>query len=887
MKRLLFLFALVSICCSIFAADEVIVENFSGASTGGVQGTRTSFDGRYSQWFYRNARSKNSDQLKDGTRAFWLSRTAGNSCYLESTIEGGIKAVSFNWKQFGTGDNGFNFVMNVCINNEVKQLVSFVGADDYVNTDQTFSEALEIKKNAKLTIQNSSTQSDGTKGGRLLVGPITITPYLFYKQKEVTIGVQQLGYINAELIDNTNGGDIVYSSSDVNVATVSADGVISPVAVGATTITATWEDVSTTYTLNVVDNVIVENFSKVKQTKQVVDETTWDGDLFEWKGNYIRRGVDDTIGLTPRVQATAMRYNAGGPAYLYSSQLVEGGIKHVSFDWRQWGAASNPLTMELYCSVDASDWGMAVVSQEQPAATAATPYVLDSEVASKGNTYLKIQYTSGGAHAVVGAIHITPYLLYADKTAKFMRVNKTYTNMSLINNTAGETGTLSYESSNESVATVSDNGEVTALSAGRTTITAKYTWSATEYVTTSYKIEVYPVACETFSVAETDATYATAGEVSVQGDKCLWHTLLGGVKTSEFKPYVAIIRAVKDDEDMQSYLYSDPIAGGVASLSFDWNLVAEEEGTNWDIRIFINGRMVKQLTDADITVKNQMSEFENLTITGIDEPGNFVIRFENHSTRTGAYSGNTNKGRFVIDNIAWEPYAGRKTIAETVDNSAWLAANDGAVGDVTVERSALIGGVWNTLCMPFALSQSVDLEGAEVQEMVSAEMMGNVLVVGFAPLTGDELVAGKPYLVKPSADLDLSGEYTDVTITNTITPIQEGIVTLTGVFSPFEMTAGDQTTLFVGMPDANGDNLFYPGVTGAMKGMRAYFKLSIGQGQKAPARARFVVNQQTVETGVDHAYDAHVQVTKQLQNGQLIIVREGVKYNTLGQIIDK
>ena len=322
-------------------------------------------------------------------------------------------------------------------------------------------------------------------------------------------------------------------------------------------------------------------------------------------------------------------------------------------------------------------------------------------------------------------------------------------------------------------------------------------------------------------------------------------------------------------------------------MSFDWNLVAEEEGTNWDIRIFINGRMVKKLTDADITVKNQMPEFENLTITGIDEPGNFVIRFENHSTRTGAYSGNTNKGRFVIDNIAWESYAGTKTIAETADNSAWLAANDGSVGNVTVERSALKGGVWNTLCMPFALSQSTDLEGAEVQEMVSAEMEGNVLVVGFAPLTGDALVAGKPYLVKPSADLDLSGDYTDVTITNTITPIQEGIVTLTGVFSPFEMTEGDQTTLFVGMPDANGDNLFYPGVTGEMKGMRAYFKLSIGQGQKAPARARFVVNQQTVETGVDHAYDAHVQVTKQLQNGQLIIVREGVKYNTLGQIIDK
>ena len=1012
MKRLLFLFTLVSMCCSIFAADEVIVENFSGV--GNVATNNYTWEGDVCTWdvFQTARRKQDTISTANQKQAIWMSVSQKGAAKITSTnLEGGIKAVSFKYARFGkeatagrvlqlkvTAGDMENSTPTFA-NNAMKQ-----GTNGANSAHEEYVYAFNNKTNAQLSIENSSTYTEELPASgicRILVGDITITPYLLYTIKEAVLDTRNaLTYTHTELINNTDDGAVVYTISPADKgATIDANGQVTATdeTEGEFVVTASWEGVTTTYTLAIVsrtttnasypnatvrvdladalpaneltvtdgyDGVIAYTSSNTEvatvghdgvvtlaggvgqttitatlpqtnnykaasaqYTIYVEDKTSlveafsmvekgnaaahagklWQGDVCAWRVSAcggVRKNEDvfasdqEHVGVWMGTPAPNTDYSS-----LTAENGVEGGIKHLWFYCEQpFNTSEVGYTLQPVVYINAVTPENMVHSVEvvgaKDAAIADNRKLFGVSNVMKSNSVLIIRNESyqtdnrnrpgdNRGRFLLDNIHITPYLLYGDKSVRSLRLGDTYFNNSLINNTAGETGTLSYDSSNESVATVSADGMVTAVAFGETTITAKYTWSATEYVTTSYKIEVYPVACETFSVAETDATYATAGEVSVQGDKCLWHTLLGGVKTSEFEPYVAIIRAVKDDEDMQSYLYSDPLAGGVASLSFDWNLVAEEEGTNWDIRIFINGRMVKQLTDADITVKNQMPEFENLTITGIDEPGNFVIRFENHSTRTGAYSGNTNKGRFVIDNIAWEPYAGTKTIAESADNSAWLAANDGAVGDVTVERSVLIGGVWNTLCMPFALSRSVDLEGTEVQEMVSAEMMGNVLVVGFAPLTGDALVAGKPYLVKPSADLDLSGDYTDVTITNTITPIQEGIVTLTGVFSPFEMTAGDQTTLFVGMPDANGDNLFYPGVTGAMKGMRAYFKLSIGQGQKAPARARFVVNQQTVETGVDHAYDAHVQVTKQLQNGQLIIVREGVKYNTLGQIIDK
>lgn len=1220
-------------------ADTSVTENYVTCTLTGAQTSRVSFNGKYSLWYYRNTRVLGSnDKLNDNTKGIWMSRASGNSCYIESTLEGGIKAVSFKWRQFSDGDNGFQFILNINVNGTNKKKISFTGADSYFNTDQSYSQTLAIKSNSKLTIQNSSTQSDGTTaGGRLIVGPITITPYLLYTQKVVTIGSKQQGYYNAELINNIGSeGTVSYSSSDENVARVNSEtGVITPVAAGTTTITATWsEGAITTYTLHVVEGIIAENFSKVVQTGQTAS-ATWHGDLFDWSVANVRRGVDDTIGLAPRIQATAMRTPAGSS--LQSVNVMEGGVKHIAFDWRQWGSGSGTLNMNMYYSSDPANWGEAVATQSVEAVGASEPHVFDMDIDDgiKGHAYLKLQYTSDAGVAVMGAMKITPYLLYTNKshaldtrvdeltytntglidntsgdaveysinpvnagatinsstgevtvtdetegdftvtatwgavsttyiltvmsrtattasyaeavkrvgldalaignpltytdgydgtisysssntavatvnengtvslaggvgqttitatlpqtenykaaTASFtlyvrdnnarienfsnipvgggiigdagtdwegvyfnwraegairhnatdtvwgtnnpdnvkvwiatkasnssvtktgvlsskeaieggikhlsfywkqwasesnrilrvaafagetrigfmeytpvgasthekflfgandvmrgnqilsiknesytngtfdgtiaddgnacrsriiiddiyitpyllyinkaeqtVKVGATFKNTALINNTAGETGTLTYSSSNESVATVNGSGQVTGVGEGYAVITAKFAWSESEYVTTSYPIYVAPASnCETFNTACTDNFYATNNDVV--GDVTTWSTVLGGINTNEnVEPYAAFFRAKRDSEENFGSITSGTINGGISQLSFYWNIaVAEETDVNkWDIRVFINDREVKQLTNETghelDGITGHQASMTKCTITDIDEPGNFVIRFENRTTMTDSYTSG-NKGRFVIDNVFWESYDAPIFLDETADNTALIRRNSGATTDVNTNRS-LVANVWNTLCMPFALSKSADLDNAEVQELSACTADGDALTVSFTAVTSDALVPGKPYLVKPTSDIPLTG-FTDKQITIIPQAVNVGVITFQGIFSPTTLTGGDMNTLFVGTPNAARNNLFYPSTTSQLKGMRAYFKINTGSGAPLFRTARFVVEEKKLPTAVDDVRGQEVTVEKLIEDGHVIIIRDGKRYNVLG-----
>ena len=1579
MKNKLLLSLIVSLfAVTAWAADVTIKEAYVLAPTGGAKTTRTPFDGRYTTWYYNSARSKTTDVI-GSDRAFWTDHKTNSAdnkdCYLETTIEGGLKAVSFKWQQGNKADYPDNLYLGIEINDEQADYIEAAS----VNTAgaivaNTYSHTFAVKgNNVKLALFNRSTttRESPTDIGRILIGPITITPYLLYTQKDVTIGLKQKGYYNDELINNTGiEGTISYSSSATGVATVDEYGVITPVSAGDAIITAEWsEGASTTYTLHVVDGILAENFSKVKQTSQTTS-AEWDGDLFDWNVANVRRGADDTLGLAPRIQATAMRSNAGST--IISANAFEGGVKHLTFDWRQWGSASSPLTFNAYYSADTENWGDAVATQAEDAVKASEPHVFDAAIddGAKGNAYLKLEYTSGAGVAVIGALKITPYLLYTTKaatldtrvattyknndlinntgeaveysiapaesgatinastgevtatdetegnftvtaiwgevttsytltivsrtattasyenakvtlnlgadvpanaltktggydgtigyassnpavatvtsegvvslaggvgqatitatlpqtenykaaTAKFdifvedpsaltetfnavpkknaaghhntvwdgdlfdwrvlnavrkngdvfpsdaertgiwmaipnpdvdlygiiqsegaveggikylsfyweqwgseaehilkpaiysksgedpeelkgsmeympsgapiaanrmlfgandvMRSNsqlilkneshksdnsrvagkgrfiideihitpyllytnkahelyagESYTNSGLINNTesgtitysledndgeasidpasgevtalaagevtvkatwsegayttytltilaksvteasypnaivrigldgavdntlsytAGYDGTIAYassntavadfeagvlvikgvgqttitatlpetenyfaaeasynlyvrdngariedfsnietghgvigvkdtvwtgtyfdwtptgavrhnngdtiwgtaaanrkvwiatsalsanpaieagvlaskeeieggikymsfywkqwgsesgrtlriaafddetrkgymeyvpngastqekfllgvndmmrnnhklyiknesyktetfdgtiaddgtasksrividdiyitpyllftdkaerlmrigetdknasllnntgaaasfESSNPAVASVASDGTVTAIARGKATITAKYQWSEEEVVTTTYPVTVWPVNCETFNVNETAHTYATSSEEEAVEDKSTWHTWLGGIKQSNFDSYVAIIRAPRTDEEGPAYLESEVISNGIASMTFDWNLVDNETNIDqWDIRVLINGREVKRLGNEDLT-STAMSEFAQITISDINEPGSFVIRFENHSTITGTYdkAGNKNKARFAIDNICWENYSGTKTLAEDdATNESWIRANSGQTLNVIISRSALVGGVWNTLCLPFAISKSLDLSGAEVQEMTGATLVGDELTVEFSEVTGDELVAGKPYLVKPATDKNISGTYSGKVITSIASPVSYSIITLQGIFSPYAMTAGDESTLFVGMPkEEGGDNLFHPSANSSLKGFRAYFKISQSASAPAIRRARFITNQANEATGINEVQVSTPKNSKRMENGQLVIIRDGVKYNAIGQKI--
>ena len=1339
MKKTL-LFLMVSLFAVAAWADTSVTEKFTRVSQTGSSGsTGSSWTGDVCDWQTKYARRGTNDKL-NGNQCTWITLNGSNiRGYIKTTnLEGGIKSVSFNYGQFGAE-----------VTTVLKWQVSAIGAttiSDIIERDgdlggntstdgDSYSHTFSCKGNAQLEILNMSEMDNGNMPAngkaRLLVNNITITPYLLYRNKDVTVGLKQRGYANngsQDFINNTGSeGTISYSSSNEAVATVDENGVITPVAVGNAVITATWsEGASTTYTLHVIDGIVAENFSKVVQTGQTAS-AEWNGDLFKWEVANVRRGEADTLGLSPRVQATALRSNAGST--IISKNKVEGGVKHIAFDWRQWGAkgSATKMNIKFYYSEDKESWGDAVASQEVDAATASTPFVFNEDVAGGAkNAYLKMEYTADAAIvAVMGAMKITPWLLYTTKEATLdTRVNLTYTNAGLMNNTGatptyeiapenaavsvnaagqvavedgadvnadftvtatwgavstwytlhivsrtateasypepyieeiglngainkeldyteGYDGTIAYASSNEKVAkyeagawvikgvgqttitatlpqtdnykaaeasyflrvidnndnvqveafsavpqgnaaahagqpwngdvygwrvsscggvrkngdkfasdqeregiwmgtpdpntnfssltvengaeggikhiwffceqpyntgetgytlkpvvylnsveeankvsevevvgtsgaaniaanrtlfgasnvtksnsvliirnesyltdggarpaanrgrflldqihitpyllyttkertldlriattctyapeinntesgsitySLEDNdeeasidaatGEVTGIKAGQ--VTVKATWSegaSTTYTlniiaiteteasypqaeihatmgqaipandlvyttgydgeisyassvpavadfengvltlkapgqtkitatlpetsnytaaTASYMLTVSYSNYESFNPNGTTSTYAKPEE-NAQGDMCKWYVYIGGIQTPNYFSSNAITtRAQRTNESKQGYAKSAKLSGGISALAFNYSMMfAETDIENWDIHIYVNDRLVGQLTneaggDLDGINGRMLNPMRTKVITGIDEPGQFVIRFENHSTvKSNVEYESGNKGRFAIDNVSWENFEGAIALSESVDNSAVLAVNNGSVQDVSLTRSALIADRWNTLCLPFALDKSILGAGAEVLEMDNASLDELVLTIGFKALEGEVLAAGVPYLVKSAAgdNIVLSTTYNDVTVSSVASSVVRNEVTFQGIFSPVAMSAGDKTTMFVGLPNSNGDNLYYPSADGEIKGFRAYFKLNLSDPNQAPKRARFVVNQENTATGVENVQGDKVQSAKVLRNGQLFIIRGERTYSVDGQLV--
>lgn len=285
MRKLLLITLIALLSTSLWAADVTYKEAFGTAPTGGAKTTRYPFNGYYSTWYYNFARSKTTDKIGDD-RAFWTDHKTNSAdnkdCYLETTIEGGLKAVSFKWQQGNTGDYPDNLYLGIEINDVQVDYREAASVNASI-TANPYSHTFAVKENnVKFALFNRSTttRTSPTDIGRILIGPITITPYLLYTQKDVTIGLKQKGYYNGELINNTNSeGAISYSSSATDVAIVDEDGIITPFSAGDAIITATWsEGVTTTYTLHVVDGILAENFSKVKQTSQTTG-AEWNGDL--------------------------------------------------------------------------------------------------------------------------------------------------------------------------------------------------------------------------------------------------------------------------------------------------------------------------------------------------------------------------------------------------------------------------------------------------------------------------------------------------------------------------------------------------------------------------------------------------------------------------------
>jgi hypothetical protein len=212
--------------------------------------------------------------------------------------------------------------------------------------------------------------------------------------------------------------------------------------------------------------------------------------------------------------------------------------------------------------------------------------------------------------------------------------------------------------------------------------------------------------------------------------------------------------------------------------------------------------------------------------------------------------------------------------------------------NLTINRKLYKDGYYNTLCLPFDQSvadlavETNPLHGFTIYEFDGATKTGEAQLDISVTVT-DHIDAGVPYLLEwPTRTNEVltSLEFKGVTITTdegrTIGGPDEvqfvGNISTTGENG---MENGNRNHLFIG---ANNE-LFWPNTSNGLKGFRAHFEVPASGPACVPRNspARIVV-QSNVATGVENTSANSAGAKKQLENGQLVIILDNIRYNVMG-----
>jgi len=236
---------------------------------------------------------------------------------------------------------------------------------------------------------------------------------------------------------------------------------------------------------------------------------------------------------------------------------------------------------------------------------------------------------------------------------------------------------------------------------------------------------------------------------------------------------------------------------------------------------------------------------------------------------------NYSEGRLMSVNITKESFPA-VTISEEAQDNSVLTANEGKLVKATLTRS-LTAGMFNTLCLPFALSAEQiaesDLAGARIIELTSTSLEDQKLYLNYTEV--DAIEAGKGYLIEPAAAVE-NPVFNGVTITKTAAT--EETVDAVKVIPTFIVSSIPASTANLYLYLDN--TLYYAGQETTIKGMRLYYNVS---GTLAPARMR--IGSKNTPTTLDEVEQVMVVDGKFIQDGKMYIMKNGVVYNAQGQIV--
>lgn len=252
--------------------------------------------------------------------------------------------------------------------------------------------------------------------------------------------------------------------------------------------------------------------------------------------------------------------------------------------------------------------------------------------------------------------------------------------------------------------------------------------------------------------------------------------------------------------------------------------------------------------------------------------GNYTLKMQNLQAHSQGYI--TSIVATSEDNVL--------ILDDNATDAAYINAVNGENMKIVLNRT-FTGGMYNTICLPFTdwMSSVKAIFGDDVEllELSTAELDGNTLNLIFtAP---SELGHGRPYLIKPAQDvknpiwngrkIDASTGYNTKSCAN---------ADFIGSFIACQVPAGEDN-LFLGPNNL----LYFWEEPTPIKGTRAYFHIKgVPHPSQSIKHANIITNGQ-VATSIDFTKGENNKVMKAIENGQLIIIRNGERFTVQGQRI--
>jgi hypothetical protein len=272
-----------------------------------------------------------------------------------------------------------------------------------------------------------------------------------------------------------------------------------------------------------------------------------------------------------------------------------------------------------------------------------------------------------------------------------------------------------------------------------------------------------------------------------------------------------------------------------------------------------------------------------------------VDRSADNNQQVTLYFTATSAGDYTVDMIYIDDVrvARGEVFSDTENNESRLAtlASAAETLDVIFNRTVLCNGDYNTFCLPFDLSAeqiaNSPIRNFSIKAFDYAAIENEELIISIMPASG--IAAGVPYFIANNGSTANQSVqlYKDVVITASTPGSKTSTdVTFQAVFNPVvlnEQAEGDShNQLFL----AAGNIIYWPAQNKTVKGFRAYFNVVSGgplRIQKGmPAR---LVEHANTTTGYQNLNGENVRSMKVLENNQVIIIRNGVKYTIQGQKI--